>query len=308
MGVWAEPHPAALGIGESWRRCGAPQVMAVRPKKTTKDGFELQFGTNHLGHFYLCSLLLPKMKEQARTLPGRDVQPACLPYACVCPQQHAYSWSAPGPYPFMRAPPPPVQGRPGRVVVVSSSAHGFGKIAIDDLNFERRWYGQGWAAYGQAKLVREGGSGAGVGQLAIGLHCSGAAGNKLRTAQVPGMAAPSGEHGPTGCRPIHHCAAGAPLPPLQANLLFVKELARRLKMEGSAVEAFALHPGAAVGRGAEGRPPSASARPPPSPPCLHAARGAQTHPTRGLLLRRHLPHQHRRPVWVPRHHLLLPVQ
>lgn len=29
----------------------------------------------------------------------------------------------------------------------------------------------------------------------------------------------------------------------QANLLYVKELARRLKEEGSAVEAFALHPG-----------------------------------------------------------------
>ncbi|PRW56818.1 short-chain dehydrogenase reductase SDR [Chlorella sorokiniana] len=109
-------------------------VMAVRPKQHTKDGFELQFGTNHLGHFYLSSQLLPKMKKQ---------------------------------------------GTPGRVVVLSSSAHGFGRIHIDDLNCERRWYGA-WASYGNAKL---------------------------------------------------------------ANLLFVKELARRLQEEGSPVEAFALHPG-----------------------------------------------------------------
>ena len=65
------------------------------------------------------------------------------------------------------------------MVVVSSSTHGFGKIVLDDLNFEKRRYGA-WASYGQAKL---------------------------------------------------------------ANLLMASELARRLKEEGSAVEAFSLHPG-----------------------------------------------------------------
>lgn len=103
--------------------------VMIPPLARTADGFELQFGTNHLGHFALTNLLLPDIS--------------------------------------------------GRVVTVSSSAHQFGRIDFDDLNWERRKYRR-WAAYGQSKL---------------------------------------------------------------ANLLFTRELQRRLTEAGSKVLSMAAHPG-----------------------------------------------------------------
>jgi NAD(P)-dependent dehydrogenase (short-subunit alcohol dehydrogenase family) len=41
-------------------------VMSPPKRKTTEDGFELQFGTNHLGHFALTGRLLPLLRNKSR--------------------------------------------------------------------------------------------------------------------------------------------------------------------------------------------------------------------------------------------------
>jgi len=76
--------------------------VMVPPLTRTADGFELQFGTNHLGHFALTNLLLEHIR--------------------------------------------------GRVVTVSSTAHRFGRIDFENLNWEHKPY-KGWRAYGQSKLA-----------------------------------------------------------------------------------------------------------------------------------------------------------
>merc|ERR1711879_290938 len=39
-------------------------IMAC-PQMKTKDGFEMQLGTNHIGHFLLTNLLMPQLKKAA---------------------------------------------------------------------------------------------------------------------------------------------------------------------------------------------------------------------------------------------------
>lgn len=74
------------------------------PQLKTEDGFELQLGSNHLGHFLWTGLLLDR-----------------------------------------------VEAASGRVVTVSSIAHKFGEIYLDDLMLEKDYTPT--KAYGQSKLA-----------------------------------------------------------------------------------------------------------------------------------------------------------
>jgi len=51
-------------------------IMAV-PEGKTSSGFEIQLGTNHVGHFYLTKLLLPTLRKTASE-PGSDVRVVSL--------------------------------------------------------------------------------------------------------------------------------------------------------------------------------------------------------------------------------------
>jgi NAD(P)-dependent dehydrogenase (short-subunit alcohol dehydrogenase family) len=88
-------------------------VMAPPRRLETKDGFELQFGTNVLGHFALTGLLLPALERAA----AKAVSPEPRP----------------------------------RVVTVASLAHKRGRINFDDLQSKERY--SPMAAYRQSKLA-----------------------------------------------------------------------------------------------------------------------------------------------------------
>ncbi|MFD6100112.1 SDR family oxidoreductase [Nocardiopsis flavescens] len=103
---------SVAALGETLREEGDPihllinnaGVMMPPDRQTTADGFELQFGTNHLGHFALVAHLLPLLRA------GR-----------------------------------------ARVTSQVSIAANRGSINWDDLNWERRYSGQG--AYSQSKIA-----------------------------------------------------------------------------------------------------------------------------------------------------------
>lgn len=89
-------------------------VMAPPKRLETKDGFELQFGTNVLGHFALTGLLMPAIELAITKSAGR------LPQA-------------------------------PRVVFLASIAHKRGQIRFDDLQSTRSYNPMG--SYQQSKLA-----------------------------------------------------------------------------------------------------------------------------------------------------------
>lgn len=70
------------------------------PESRTEEGFEMQFGTNHLGHFLLTNLLLPLMKRAA---PGaRIVNVSSLAHETGSMQWDDLNWEK-TPYSSMKA-------------------------------------------------------------------------------------------------------------------------------------------------------------------------------------------------------------
>lgn len=88
-------------------------VMAIPERQTTKDGFEMQFGTNHLAHFYLFH---------------------CLKNQLLAGAQASADFAS-------------------RVINVSSSGHRASPVLLDDINFEAEGSYTPWAAYGNSKTA-----------------------------------------------------------------------------------------------------------------------------------------------------------
>lgn len=88
-------------------------VMAIASRELTKDGFEMQFGTNHLAHFHLFH---------------------CLKDALLAGAKHSPDFAS-------------------RVVNLSSSGHRMSPVHLDDINLEGDGKYEPWLAYGNSKTA-----------------------------------------------------------------------------------------------------------------------------------------------------------
>lgn len=64
-------------------------VMGV-PEGRTRDGFEVQMGTNHLGHFALANLLLPKLSDRVVGISSASHRTASLDVDDLFRERHGY--------------------------------------------------------------------------------------------------------------------------------------------------------------------------------------------------------------------------
>lgn len=106
-------------------------VMALPTRTLTVDGFEAQFGTNHLGKH---SRLVSPTADPSIT--DFNILGHFLLFQLLKPA-------------LLRSSTPSFHSR---VVNLSSAAHRFSEIRPDDYNFENGTY-NGWTAYGQAKTA-----------------------------------------------------------------------------------------------------------------------------------------------------------
>ena len=70
-------------------------VMAV-PRGQTADGFELQLGTNHLGHFALTGLLLPRMRDRVVTISSQAHRTGRINFGDLQSERRYQRWLAYG--------------------------------------------------------------------------------------------------------------------------------------------------------------------------------------------------------------------
>jgi NAD(P)-dependent dehydrogenase (short-subunit alcohol dehydrogenase family) len=70
-------------------------VMAV-PRSTTADGFEMQLGTNHLGHFALTGLLLERIRDRVVTISSVAHRTGRMNFADLQSERRYQRWLAYG--------------------------------------------------------------------------------------------------------------------------------------------------------------------------------------------------------------------